>query len=113
MIEHDLVKSRKEGVVLGQALQKELVLWHHVVDNHLFEDKYLFFRLTSQKDDDDENDGGAAGQQDSTRRRIGNDGDILTFGDDESDDNFTVSSISMSNYDFNSSISNNFRFEVF
>ena len=50
MIMQQLVSTREDAVALGVALQTELNLWHHVVDNHLFSDQYLFFRLTSDND---------------------------------------------------------------
>lgn len=50
MIRHGFVKNRKDGVALGVALQKQLNLWNHVVDDHLFQDRYLFFRLSADVD---------------------------------------------------------------
>ena len=46
MVSDGLVASREEGVELGFALQKDLKLFAHVVDDHAFVDEYLFFRLT-------------------------------------------------------------------
>ena len=54
MINQRMVNSREEGVELGIALQKQLNLWQHVVDDHVFSDNYLFFRLTTTEDDDTE-----------------------------------------------------------
>ena len=51
MVAQGIAKSRAEAVVLGTAFQKELNLWHHVVDNHVFSDNYLFFRLSRDEND--------------------------------------------------------------
>ena len=50
MIAEGLVKSRKEAVAVGIALQRETNFWHHVVDHHLFADSFLFFRLSREED---------------------------------------------------------------
>ena len=49
MMQQRLVKTREDGVALGIALQKQLGIWQHVVDDHLFADKYLFFRLATDE----------------------------------------------------------------
>ena len=113
MITQELVKTRAEGVLLGQALQKQLNLWHHVVDgHHLFNDKYLFFRLTNPRNDDyyetGLNDSCNGNGGDKKKKKYGyasssnsDDIDIYYSEDgDEDDDRRTVSSISMSQYDF-------------
>ena len=51
MVAQGIAKSRAEAVVLGTAFQKELNLWHHVVENHVFSDDYLFFRLSRDEND--------------------------------------------------------------
>ena len=53
MMQQRLVKTREDGVALGIALQKQLGLWSHVVDDHLFADKYLFFRLATDETEKD------------------------------------------------------------
>ena len=52
MIKFKIVKSRDEGVELGLAIQKQLKLWRHVVDDHDFSDDYLFFRLETDFEDE-------------------------------------------------------------
>ena len=47
MVEHKMVNSREEGVELGIALQIQSGLWKHVLDDHVFSDSYLFFKLRS------------------------------------------------------------------
>lgn len=44
----NLVKTRQAGVALGNALLKHGV-FEHVVKQHLFEDKYLFYRFVKKK----------------------------------------------------------------
>lgn len=58
MIKNGMASSREDAVDLGQRLQKEFGLWHHVCRDHLFTDDYLFFRFSAvesknQKDFDD------------------------------------------------------------
>lgn len=43
-VQQRFADSRQEGVALGQAMV-DAGLFHHVVDEHKFEDKYLFFRF--------------------------------------------------------------------
>jgi len=43
-VQQRIADSRKEGAALGQAMI-DAGLFHHVVDDHEFEDKYLFFRF--------------------------------------------------------------------
>ena len=31
-------------------IQKQLKIWRHVVDDHLFSDSYLFFKLTPEEE---------------------------------------------------------------
>ena len=50
MLKHKMVNNREEGVQLGVALQVQLKIWEHVVDDHLFSDNYLFFRLTTEEE---------------------------------------------------------------
>jgi predicted ATPase len=57
MVKEGFCTSREEAVELGQELQNELGLWHHVCNDHQFEDKYFFFRYSatfsgSSTDDD-------------------------------------------------------------
>jgi predicted ATPase len=57
MVKEGFCTSREEAVELGKELQNELGLWHHVCNDHEFEDKYLFFRYSttnfdSSRDDD-------------------------------------------------------------
>lgn len=47
MVEEGFCGSRDEAVELGQALQHDLGLWHHVCDDHKFQDGYLFFRFSA------------------------------------------------------------------
>lgn len=46
MVNEGLAKSREHAVSLGVALQTKRKFWNHVVDDHIFSDTYLFFRLT-------------------------------------------------------------------
>jgi hypothetical protein len=49
MIRLKMASSRKEAVELGQRLEQEHDLWHHVTNDHIFQDQYLFFRFSSGK----------------------------------------------------------------
>ena len=54
MVRYKIVKTREDGVVLGVALQKQLKLWRHVLDDHDFSDNYLFFRLSTDFEEEEE-----------------------------------------------------------
>ena len=63
MIQTKMVKTRQEGIELGQELEERLELFHHVTNEHEFDDEYLFFRF---EDDEDNLDGdGITGVQDT------------------------------------------------
>ena len=53
MIENGMADTREEAVLVGRHLQKKQHLWNHVCDDHLFDDKYFFFRFLSDNDDCD------------------------------------------------------------
>eukprot|EP00980_Cylindrotheca_fusiformis_P031124 scaffold25851_cov122-Cylindrotheca_fusiformis.AAC.1 len=46
MVKEGFCTSREEAVELGKELQNRLGLWHHVCNDHEFEDQYLFFRFS-------------------------------------------------------------------
>ena len=55
MVSSGISPNRIEAVRLGRELQQSPALgqlWHHVVDEHDFDDKYFFFRFTTETVDD-------------------------------------------------------------
>ena len=82
MIEHNMVSSREDAVILGQRFMRELHLFHHVTWDHTFKDGYLFYRFT---EDDDGTTGGVGIGGDSS-----DDDDGILFKED------TVSNIESS-----------------
>ena len=53
MVDTGMVSSREEALAVGRMLQKELDLFHHVTNDHMFDDKYLFFRLQEKEEEDE------------------------------------------------------------
>lgn len=50
MVKENLARSREEAVDLGRRLEEEFAIWHHVTNDHRFQDKYLFFRFSRALD---------------------------------------------------------------
>lgn len=48
LVGSNLADSRVEAVDLGRQLQRELSLFVHVTNDHLFKDEYLFYRFDSK-----------------------------------------------------------------
>jgi hypothetical protein len=44
-----VTQNRAEAVQVGRQLQKEMSLFHHVCDEHLFADEWYFYRFTAKK----------------------------------------------------------------
>jgi hypothetical protein len=49
LVDAGVATSREEAVSLSRRLEKDLRLFSHVADNHLFKDEYLFYRLTDKE----------------------------------------------------------------
>lgn len=56
MVKEGFCISREEAVDLGKELQRELGLWHHVCNDHEFEDQYFFFRFSNYADSTTDDD---------------------------------------------------------
>ena len=46
MVTSKIAESRQDAVRIGKALAREFFLFEHVTKEHLFEDKYLFYRFS-------------------------------------------------------------------
>ena len=91
MVKNNLCQTREDAVDLGRKLEFELKLFRHVVNEHFFEDKYLFFEFVDDKDDDEEVGGDQTRIQEETNNRHVDDDNSSTnyydgFGQDDDDD---------------------------
>ena len=90
MIKNNLCETREDAVDLGRKLEFELKLFRHVVNEHFFEDKYLFFEFVDDNDDDGEDGEQARIQEETNSRQVDDDNSSTNyydgFGQDDEDD---------------------------
>ena len=48
LVEQNIAATRSEAVQLGRQLQKDMMLFRHVCDEHLFADEWYFYRFTDR-----------------------------------------------------------------
>jgi hypothetical protein len=49
LVNSSMAKTRKDAVILGQRLSNELNLFHHVTNEHVFKDDFLYYRFTDEE----------------------------------------------------------------
>ena len=59
LVESGVAKTREDAVVIGRKLAEELGAFEHVVREHIFKDKLLYYRFSDDAHNSDQEDGHA------------------------------------------------------
>mmetsp|Transcript_27823 Transcript_27823/g.67361 ORF Transcript_27823/g.67361 Transcript_27823/m.67361 type:complete len:1915 (+) Transcript_27823:417-6161(+) len=106
MMKNNLCGTREDAVDLGRKLEFELKLFRHVVNEHFFDDKYLFFEFVDG-DDGDEVGEQASSQEEMNNRRVDDDNSSTNyydgFGQYDGDDGSDIGDIVATTQDSNRS----------